>query len=112
MKKDNVIFVKHILESIERIERFLRDISKEKFFKDELLQSGVVRQIEIIGEASKNVSEDFRERYSDIEWRGIAGMRDKLIHGYFGVDIERVWNVFEKDLPILKREIEKILRGE
>lgn len=106
--KNNLIFIEHMLESINNIEEFTKGLDKEKFAKDKLRQSAVLRQLEVIGEAVKNISQEFRDKHKAIEWQLIAGLRDKLIHHYFGVDITRVWNVIEKDLPILKKEIEKI----
>lgn len=77
-----------------------------------MIQDAVIRRIETIGEAAKNVSIDFRETYSEIQWRKIVGMRDKLIHGYFNVDVERVWNVIINDIPVLKKQIEEIFDKE
>ena len=69
----------------------------------------VIRRLEIMGEAAKNIPEDFRNKYCEVPWKQIAGMRDVLIHGYFGVNLERVWIVVERDLPDLKQKISKIL---
>ena len=109
MKKEPLIFIEHILKSIERIEKFIKNINKEKIEKDELIQSAVIRQIEIIGEAVKNLPIEFITKYPYIEWGEIAGMRDKLIHHYFGVDLEIVWKTIKGDLPKLKEQIKKIL---
>lgn len=106
--KDNSIFVKHILGSIWHIEKFSKNLSKDEFLKDRLKQSAVIRELEIIGEASKNLSTKFRKDNNTIEWNLIAGFRDKLIHHYFGINLERVWNIIELDLPNLKKEIGKI----
>ena len=110
MKKDPKIFIEHILESILKIESFSKGLTRENFFKDELRQSAVIRQLEIIGEAAKNIPESFRIKYSIIEWKKIAGTRDKLSHGYFGVDLSTVWDVIKDDLPELKKNIEKIIK--
>jgi len=106
--KDDSIFIKHILESIGYIDNFSKKLSKDKFLKDRLKQSAIIRELEIIGEASKNLSANFRKNNKKIEWNLIAGFRDKLIHHYFGINLERVWNIIEKDLPRLKEEIGKI----
>jgi len=112
MKRDILLFIDDILESIKNIEEFTKNLNKEKFSKDNLRQSAVIRQLEIIGEATKNVPISFREKYSNIPWKDMAGLRDILSHAYFGVDISRVWNVITKDLPNIKIKIEKIKLNE
>lgn len=107
---DNLIYLQHILDAIDRIEQYLRKIKKEKFLKSPLIQDGVIRQIEIIGEASKHLSNNLRLEYFHIPWDDIAGMRDKLIHHYFGIDISVVWITVKKDLPQLKKGIQEILK--
>lgn len=109
MKKDPKIFLRHILESIEAIENYTKGESKEKFSKNISLQDALNRRIEIIGEATKNLSPGFKKKYPDIEWREIAGMRNKLIHEYFGVNSDMVWEVVRKDIPKLKKQITELL---
>ena len=109
MKKDPLVFIKHIRDAIGRIESFLKETSKNDFMGSELLQSAVIRQIEIIGEAVKSLPQDFTNKHKEISWIKIAGMRDKLIHHYFGVDKETIWEVIEEDLPKLRKQIRKIL---
>jgi len=108
MKRDIGLFIEDILKSIEDIEDFAKGLNREKFSKDNLRQSAIIRQLEIIGEAVKNIPASFKEKYKKIPWKEIAGFRDVLSHAYFGVSLERVWNIIEKDLPTLKKEIEKI----
>ncbi len=108
MKKEPKIFIQHVLERIERIERFSVGLSKETFIEDELKNSAIIRQPEIIGEAVKNLPLAFTEKYPLVSWKEIAGTRDKIIHRYFGVDLKVVWRILEKDLPILKEQIQKI----
>lgn len=108
MLKDDSIYIEHILESINKIQRYVQDISKEEFINNDLLQDAVIRNFEIIGEASKKISPNLKLSYSMIPWREIAGMRDKLIHDYFGVDIEMIWITVNEDLPTLLLQIELI----
>ena len=82
------MLVEHVLESIERIEEYTAGVTKEEFLKSTLLQDAVIRRLEVIGEAVKNMPEEIKARYPDVPWRQIASMRDVLIHKYFGVDLE------------------------
>jgi uncharacterized protein with HEPN domain len=107
--KEDKIFLKHILDSINQIVEYLNGVDFEDFIKRKLIQDGVIRQLEIIGEATKHLSPELRKKYSNIPWEDIAGMRDKLIHHYFGVDLEAVWDTAAKDLPDLKENVKKIL---
>lgn len=108
MKRDIRIFLKDILESIDKIEEYTHSVSKKEFFEKGSIQDAVIRRLEIIGEAAKNIPDDLRAKYKDIPWVQIAGMRDVLIHGYFRVNIARVWAVIEKDLPLLKSKISQV----
>ena len=110
MEKDDTLYLQHVLDAINTIEEYLMDVNEENFKATRLLQDGTIRQIEIIGEAVKYVSKDIRKAYPDIPWQDIAGMRDKLIHHYFGVDIEKVWDTAQEDLPVLKEQVVKILK--
>jgi len=108
MKKKPIIFIEHILESIEDIESFSKGLSKNNLTKNKVNQYAVIRAIEIIGEAVKNLPMDFRNKYSDIPWTKITGMRDKLMHHYFGINLEIVWKVIKEDVPDLKKKLLKI----
>ena len=112
MKKDSKIFLKHILESIEKIEKFTKGFSKKRFFESIKTQDAVIRRLEIIGEATKNLPEEFREKYTEVPWSELARMRDKLIYGYFGIDLNLTFEIANKDLPKLKSKISKDLRCE
>src|SRR3989344_3504096 len=108
MKRDVNLFIQDISDNINNIESFSKNLNKEKFESNKLRQNAIVRCLEIIGEAAKNIPDSFRDKYLDIPWKKIAGFRDVLSHAYFGVSIDRVWNIIELDLPKLKIEIEKI----
>jgi len=109
MNKDPIIFIKHIMESIEHIESYSEGISKNNFLEDEKLQDAVIRRLEIIGEAVKILPKEFTDKYGSIPWQDIAGTRDKLIHHYFGIDLELTFDIIKKEIPKLKKEISKIL---
>ena len=109
MIKDPGIFLKHILESVEAIESYIENFPKDKFFDNSEKQDAVVRRLEIIGEAVRNLPGDFKESNPEVSWQDIADMRNKLIHEYFGIDLELVWEVIKKDLPLFKKQIKKLL---
>jgi len=112
MKKGNFVYLRHILDAISRIEEYTRGISYEDFMNNHLRQDGVIRQIEIIGEATKRLSKETKERHPGIPWKDVAGMRDKLIHDYFGVDLDAVWDTIERDIPPLKNKLKDIIEKE
>lgn len=109
MKQPESLFLHHIVDAITRIEQYVRGLDQEGFGNNTLIQDGVIRQIMIIGEAVKLLPNELRDKYIHIPWQDIAGMRDKLIHRYFGVDLEKVWLTLQDDLPVLKSEVSKIL---
>lgn len=112
MKKADAAYLKHIRDAISRIEEYTKAVGYNHFIRNNLIQDGVIRQLEIIGEATKRLSTKFKNKYRHIPWKDIAGMRDKLIHDYLGVDIEAVWDTVKKDIPVLKKEVKKILSEE
>ncbi len=101
MDKDDNVYLKHILGSIASIEEYSGSLTKQQFLQKSIVQDAVIRQIEIIGEAAKLLSQKTKNTNPSIPWKDIAGMRDKLIHGYFGVDLEAVWKTVKKDIQIL-----------
>ena len=108
MVKDDLAYVEHILDCIRKIKEFSEGLSFKEFSGNELVQDAIIRNIEIIGEASKKISTDTKQIYFEISWKEIAGMRDKLIHDYLGVDVEVVWRTIKEDIPILERQIREI----
>lgn len=109
-ERDDSLYLQHISDAISKIEEYTKSINYDRFLHNTLIQDGVIRQIEIIGEATKNLSDTTREKYKNTPWKDIAGMRDKLIHAYFGVDVDAVWETVGKDIPTLKMEIDNILK--
>ena len=108
MNKDK-FFLSHIVESIDLVKEYLVNVSIDDFYKSIPTQDMVYRRLEIIGEAVKNLSLDFKNQYSEINWKKIAGMRDVLIHNYFGIDAELAWKAAVEELPLLEIQIKKIL---
>jgi len=107
MKNDKV-YIEHILEAIQTIEIYKKDLDFESFLKNKMASDAIIRQLEIIGEAANNISEQFQKEHADIPWRKVIGIRNTLIHEYFGVNKKVVWDTCENDLPELKKFIEKI----
>src|SRR6185369_4699200 len=105
MKRDESVYLRHILDAIIKVDEYLLGSTEDSFYANSLLQDAVIRQLEIIGEATKRLSRDLRSLHPQIPWDDISGMRDKLIHDYFGVDIEKVWLTAAEDLPPFKMEV-------
>jgi len=109
--KRTKIFLLHILESIERIEDFTKGFSKDDFLQSEKTQDAVLRRLEIIGEAVKNISANFKKKHTEVEWKKIAGARDIIIHEYFGVDLDLTFRIIKENIPELKQKIKELLKN-
>jgi Uncharacterized conserved protein len=107
--RDPTLYLKDILEAIDAIERFVEGMEFEDFKSDDKASSAVIRKFEIIGEATKNVPETIKQKYPIIPWREMAGMRDKLIHFYFGIKYDLVWHTIKDVIPEVKPLVRKIL---
>ena len=110
MKREMGDFIEDIIDAIRKAESFIKDVDYNKFTKDDKTIFAVVRALEIVGEAVKNIPNEARKKYPEIPWKDIAGMRDKLIHSYFGVNLERVWKAVKEEIPPLKPLFEKMLK--
>jgi len=108
--RDFIIFLEDIVDSAELIEKYTKNYSKKKFSSDEQVRDAVIRRFEIIGEAAKHLPPNIKKNYKDIDWKKIAGMRDILIHEYFGVNIDKVWKTIKEDIPDLRKKILKIVK--
>jgi uncharacterized protein with HEPN domain len=109
MKEEFLDYIEDIIEAMNDAQNFVKDVEYDAFLRDRKTIYAVNRALEIIGEATKNVPASVKSRYPQIPWKKMAGMRDKVIHEYFGVDLKRVWNTITKDLPELKPLFEKII---
>ena len=107
-KKDDSFFIEHILESIIAVESFSKDMKKEELSENRLKQSAIIREIEIIGEATKNISKTLKDKHDNIKWKEISGTRDKIIHHYFVIDFNIIWEIIKNGLPKLKKQILEI----
>ncbi len=101
-------FINHVLDAINDLDISVGNIAKEQFIKNKDIKDANIRRIEIIGEAVKNISNSIKEKHPEIKWREIIGTRDKMIHNYFGVNLDIVWYIIKKDLPELKKQMLKI----
>ena len=110
-KRSLELLVEDIWESIEKIERYIEDMTQDSFQKDEKTTDAVDRNLEIIGEAAGRLTEDFTDRHSEIEWFKIIGLRNRIVHEYFGVDLQIIWQILKKDLPAFKISLKKIRFG-
>lgn len=112
MNRKVTLYLRDIVTNMADVQDFVQGVSREQFGTDKKTLNAVLRSIEVIGEAAKNVPDDVRQRYPQVPWREMAGMRDKLIHNYFGVDIETVWVVVTERIPALQPVIAQALADE
>src|SRR3989338_10575197 len=110
-KERDVVFLKHMIAEIVKIEKSTKGISLPSFKKNVDIQDAVIRRIEVIGEAVKGVSDELKSKYPEVEWKKIAGTRDVLIHAYFSVDLDLTWEIVRRNVPVLKKSMTKILSG-
>lgn len=110
MKRDVGVYLEDILESIDRIEEYTKDISEDEFYSNVQLQDSVIRRFEIIGEAVKQIPQDLKDKYAEIPWKKISGTRDVLIHEYFGVNLKRIWDTIQKNILPFKKQLKQILK--
>lgn len=109
MSRDDRVYLRHIIDAIARIDSYLSGMNLETFLAHHMAQDAIIRQFAIIGEAAKNLSDATRQQAPDLPWKAMAGMRDKLIHQYFGVDVHQVYKTAREDLPQIKSRILPIL---
>jgi len=112
MKKDNLVFIKHMLDNVNSMIAFSRGVSKKGLISNKQKQYAIVRAIELIGESAKNLPKSFILKYPKTSWKEIIGTRDKLIHHYFGIDLDEIWKIVNEDILELKKQLEVILSSE
>ena len=111
MHKSQITYLQDILGAIDRIEQYTKKVSFESFKNNTIISDAVVRNLEIIGEATKSISNEFKKDHKEIEWNKIAGLRDILIHTYFSINLEIIWDIIKSKLPQLKISINKIIEN-
>jgi len=112
MSLSAIEYLRHILDETEFLTDRAQGLTRDQFMRDATLKRAFVRSLEVIGEASKQIPDEFKQKYPHLEWRAMAGMRDRLIHGYFGVDYEIVWDVVTNKIPLLHQAIKRIVEAE
>ena len=110
-KREARLYLEDIVSSISKIQDYIKDLSFQDFINDQMLLDAVVRNLEIIGEAARNIPPDISSKHTDVEWGKMVSMRNKVMHEYFGVDEEILWKTISDDLPSLKSKIEKLLES-
>ena len=108
MDQDHKGHLRHISDAIQQIDEYLKDASLDQFLRDRLLQDGVVRQLEIMDEASRKLPDDFRNHHSEVSWSLIIGVKDRIVHEYFDLNLRVVWEFVQNHLPSLKQNVARI----
>ena len=108
MSKDPIIFIQDILNYIEKVEKYTKNINKNNFLEKDLIHNATIRCIEIIGEAASNIPKEIKNKYPEVVWSDMIGTRNILIHAYSGVNLDTIWDIAKKDLKILKKQMLKI----
>ena len=111
-KRDYMFFIEDIVTCIKKMERYTSNISFEEFCGNDMAVDAVIRNLEIIGEAIKKIPEEIKKKHANVEWKEAAGFRNVLIHDYFGIDVEAVWDTIRNNIPSFKRQIVKVLESE
>ena len=110
MKKDDSVYLRHISDAIKIIEEYVHGLSNDQFLSYRMAKDAVVREIEIIGEAANNISDEYQQSHPEVPWGKMIGIRNKIIHEYFSVNFSIVWDTVQDDLPILKESVKKLLQ--
>ncbi len=111
-KRSINLLLNDIRQAIDRIEQYIKNLSFDAFSDDQKSVDAVVRNLEIIGEAASRLPDEFKEKYSEIEWYKVVGLRHRIVHEYFGIDLEIIWQILQKDLPELRQKISRIMGDE
>ena len=111
-KRDYILFLEDILNSIEKLEKYTKNLDYDAFSENEMVVDAVVRNLEVMGEAVANIPPDIQTKYPEVEWKEAKGFRNILIHDYFGIDLESVWDTINNDIPLLKKHVVKVLEEE
>lgn len=111
-KRDDTVYLNDMLDAIRQIEQYMRGLEFQAFSEDKMRQDAVVRRFQVIGEAARNISPEFQQAHPNVPWSEIIGMRHKVIHDYFEIDLETIWDTVYSDLPSLEEWIERTLAGE
>jgi uncharacterized protein with HEPN domain len=109
MKKDDTVYLRHIIDAFLQIERYTNGVTYEEFLSNSLLQDAVIRQLEVMGEAARNLSADLQNEYPAIPWRQMISLRNRMIHAYFNVNLQIIWEIIQGDIPNLKQDMMRVL---